>query len=862
MSVVLGSRPVGTPEAETILASPRFDTAGRRAICGWGQSVTLLLAAILFLGSLGCTRSEPPQFVPPPSPAATKTPTPEAKPPQAPTPTPSAAEDDHSDVASSATSLSLFRAVAGSIDHPGDVDLFVFQGVYGVTFEIVVDAVTLSDGVLTIYGPDAECVLSEIDQLSGSDRATLRWRFAETAPHYVSVQGASDVDTATGAYTLILTTTQEEPDDDHGDAVCSASTAVVGLSYSGMIEHSADVDVLGFEVTAGTLYRAVVQLGTLGDSRLVLLDKDGETELDRSEEFGESSLEWTPSESGTYYLIVEGGDGAFNPEGTYILTVSDQMPSPTPSPTPIPPGPSPTPAMIQAPHGPMVVYESADNPFSLQYPADWAEDTAPRQPGVVAAFVGPEGESLAIVVQDLAAAELGGATLTDYVDLVLSEVSLSSFNFELVSREGIVTDQGMNAELVEYSVLGGTNQAFLFVYLGENGIVFTATYMAPSARYEAMREQIVYSFDTFRDRSAPEALPTPTPSPTATSTPTPSPTPVPPGSMTQGRYGHTATLLPDGRVLVLGGEGIFEREGWAELFDPESNVWSVLDGPFETRWSHAVALLRDGRVLIVGGMAGDLPAATAELFDPREGSWSPAASMESARLFHTATVLPNGQVLVVGDVGPPSTELYDVLADSWATVGALSDDRIFHTATVLRDGRVLVVGGQAALGLRRSAEVFDPLAVDWSVVGEMAEGRSSHSATLLEDGRVLVAGGLGQEGYLASAELYDPSKDTWSPAGSMNQARSSHTATVLDDDTILVTGGLGVEGQPISSTELFDPSTGTWRPAAELVHGRAFHTATLLANGNVLVVGGLTPHGSAATSEVYDPVEDRWAYPR
>ena len=423
----------------------------------------------------------------------------------------------------------------------------------------------------------------------------------------MSVQGASDVDTATGAYTLILTTTQEEPDDDHGDAVCSASTAVVGLSYSGMIEHSADVDVLGFEVTAGTLYRAVVQLGTLGDSRLVLLDTDGETELDRSEEFGESSLEWTPSESGTYYLIVEGGDGTFNPEGTYILTVSDQMPSPTPSPTPIPPGPSPTPAMIQAPHGPMVVYESADNPFSPQYPADWAEDTAPRQPGVVAAFVGPEGESLAIVVQDLAAAELGGATLTDYVDLVLSEVSLSSFNFELVSREGIVTDQGMNAELVEYSVLGGTNQAFLFVYLGENGIVFTATYMAPSARYEAMREQIVYSFDTFRDRSAPEALPTPTPSPTATSTPTPSPTPVPPGSMTQGRYGHTATLLPDGRVLVLGGEGIFEREGWAELFDPESNVWSVLDGPFETVSNQQKWDTLGAERLEIGRGLGELP---------------------------------------------------------------------------------------------------------------------------------------------------------------------------------------------------------------------------------------------------------------
>ena len=285
-----------------------------------------LLTAMLLIVAVGCSQDPVPEFVPPPSPTPTDTPAdtpvPEAKPTEAPTPTPSAAEDDHSDDASSATSLSLFRAVAGSIERPGDVDLFVFQGVYGVTFEVAVDAVTLSDGVLTIYGPDAECVLSEIDQLSGS-KATLRWRFAETAPHYVSVQGTIDVDTGTGTYTLTLTTTQEEPDDDHGNAVCSASTAVVGLSYSGEIEHRADVDVLGFEVTAGTLYRAAVQLGTLGDSRLVLLDADGETELDRSQEFGESSLEWTPSESGTYYLIVQGGDAAFNPEGSYILTVSD-----------------------------------------------------------------------------------------------------------------------------------------------------------------------------------------------------------------------------------------------------------------------------------------------------------------------------------------------------------------------------------------------------------------------------------------------------------------------------------------------------------------------------------------------------------
>ena len=857
MSVVLGSRPVGTPEAETILASPRFDTAGRRAICGWGQSVTLLLAAILFLGSLGCTRSEPPQFVPPPSPAATKTPTPVVTPAQAEIPTPlpgqnqaaiatpgadDSTEDDHSDVASSATSLSLFRAVAGSIEHPGDVDLFVSEGVYGVTFEVAVDVVTLSGGVLTLYGPDAECVLSEIDQLSGSDRATLRWRFAETAPHYVSVQGASDVDTATGAYTLILTTTQEEPDDDHGDAVCSASTAVVGLSYSGMIEHSADVDVLGFEVTAGTLYRAVVQLGTLGDSRLVLLDTDGETELDRSEEFGESSLEWTPSESGTYYLIVEGGDGAFNPEGTYILTVSDQMPSPTPSPTPIPPGPSPTPLTIQdGPYGPVALYESADHPFSIQYPAGWTQSHGQPEPGVVTSLVGPVGETLTIVEEAGMSLE-DGLTLDDYVDAVLDVVGAVAFNYELESRDRISTPQGLAAELVEYTTLGGTFRATIFIYLDGDGVGFHVTYSALTPRHAELGELVAYSLSTFQDRSAP---------------PAPTPTPRPAGILARARSDHTATLLPDGTVLVAGGQSRSRPLRSAEVYDPSTGAWSTVGNMVTQRSGHTATLLLDGRVLVVGGALGSEAAASAEVYDPVTATWQSVGSPTDPRSIHSATLLSDGQVLIVGGVGSrgllSSAELFDPADGSWTSASPMDEARSFHTATLLGDGSVLIAGGNGERGILSSAEVYDPEADRWSSVGNLVVERFGHGATLLADGRVFVVGGT----RWRLAEAYDPSTRLWSSLGASPESPELATVTLLNGGIVLVAGGIGSQGS-VAGPHLYDPVDRSWRSAGSMVEPRANHTAVLLQDGQVLVVGGLDPDVELDSVELFDPSSTSW----
>ena len=142
----------------------------------------------------------------------------------------------------------------------------------------------------------------------------------------------------------------------------------------------------------------------------------------------------------------------------------------------------------------------------------------------------------------------------------------------------------------------------------------------------------------------------------------------PTGSMATGRELHTATLLPDGRILVAGGvDGKFEPVASAELYDPKAGIFSPT-GPMGTpRTAPTATLLPDGRVLVAGGIDGTFgPVASAELFDPATGTFSPTGSMAVGRVDDTATRLADGRVLIVGGsdgsgiYSPPfaSAELY------------------------------------------------------------------------------------------------------------------------------------------------------------------------------------------------------------
>ena len=123
---------------------------------------------------------------------------------------------------------------------------------------------------------------------------------------------------------------------------------------------------------------------------------------------------------------------------------------------------------------------------------------------------------------------------------------------------------------------------------------------------------------------------------------------LPRAASTPARYAHTATLLPNGKVLVAGGYNGGAVLSSAELYDPASGTWSATGSLTTARYGHTATLLPNGKVLVAGGYDGVNVLSSAELYDPASGTWSATGSLTTARYGHTATLLPNGKVLVAG----------------------------------------------------------------------------------------------------------------------------------------------------------------------------------------------------------------------
>src|SRR5947208_3555799 len=273
------------------------------------------------------------------------------------------------------------------------------------------------------------------------------------------------------------------------------------------------------------------------------------------------------------------------------------------------------------------------------------------------------------------------------------------------------------------------------------------------------------------------------------------------------------------------------------------------------RRKHTATLIQNGMILIVGGENQSGIVSQAEISDPASLTSTPAPAAASPRTDHTATLLPDGRVLISGGRDQmsalDSTELYVASVNSFSSGPSLKRARSGQSATALADGKILIVGGDAT----GSAELYDPATQIFSLVsGNLGNARNLHSAVLLNNGQVLIVGGVNaQNAILNSAEIYDAASQSFHvPTNALQIPRALATLRLLPDGKVQVIGG-----DSDFSMEIFDPQDGKFNGVAYLPPSPELLGATLSTRSRAALVSPTASQnpnllGTSLTSEQLD----------
>jgi hypothetical protein len=322
------------------------------------------------------------------------------------------------------------------------------------------------------------------------------------------------------------------------------------------------------------------------------------------------------------------------------------------------------------------------------------------------------------------------------------------------------------------------------------------------------------------------------------------------GSMSVARFDHAAALLPDGKVLIVGG---LERNGviepTAELYDPATGNFSPA-GKMQSPhgWGATATTLADGKVLVAGGATtcgAPCYVADAELYDPATHSFTATGRMTAARAGARSVRLPNGDVLLVGGSSDrvATAEVYHVATGKFSPAGETGIAEASPQVVALHDGRVLIIGSTRSV-------IYDPGAGRFTATGSLLTPRGKFGVALLPDGRVLVAGGQTGGAWgarVSSTEIYDPATGRFRAGPELTATRFKLSTAVvsLRDGRVLIGGGADY-------AEVYDPARQRFlRVGGSPMDGFLFSTATVLKDGRVLLAGGYPKPGGAGVSHAW-----------
>ncbi|WP_428717594.1 Kelch repeat-containing protein [Undibacterium curvum] len=340
----------------------------------------------------------------------------------------------------------------------------------------------------------------------------------------------------------------------------------------------------------------------------------------------------------------------------------------------------------------------------------------------------------------------------------------------------------------------------------------------------------------------------------------------------------TATALKDGRILIAGGLCDAPRMAGDDaprppfvalsIWNHNKRAWDAAPSLQQARVYHSATLLPNGTVLLAGGMSDpalnkseQLPVlGSVELF--QDNLVMQQASLNRPRARHEATLLTDGSVLLTGGIDAQGkaiadVELWSPQSQSWQRMPPMKEARYAHSASLLADGRILVAGGFADdKTLLSEVEIFDPKRQAWSEGPMLPRALRDHSTLLLPNGDLLLAGG-GQFSPEPSryewAWLFEASSQQWRPAGRASQSTSAHMAKpdlfLRPDGRVRMLAGSQIQLWQRVGAES-DSKVPEWDRDPALA---------ALADGRLAVISvHLTGQGYQTRADIWDPKQNRW----